>query len=65
MIDYHALNRIKKHNDAPILRTDEMFDRLGQAKYYSKLDLKSGFHPIHIGPEHVEKTAFETKYSQF
>lgn len=42
-----------------------MFDRLGEASYYSKLDLKSGFHQIRISPEDIEKTAFNTKYGHF
>lgn len=65
VIDYRALNRITKHNNAPIPRTDEMFDRLGQAQYFSKLDLKTGFHQIRIAPEDIEKTAFKTKYGHF
>lgn len=65
VIDYRALNRITKHNDAPIPRTDEMFDRLGQAVFYSKLDLKTGFHQIRIAPGDEEKTAFKTRYGHF
>lgn len=65
MIDYWAFNRITEHNNAPIPRTDEMFDRLGRARFFSKLDLKTGFHQIRIAPEDVEKTAFKTKYGHF
>lgn len=65
VIDYRALNRITKHNNAPIPRTDEMFDRLGRAKYYSKLDLKTGFHQIRVNSADIEKTAFKTKYGHF
>lgn len=65
VIDYRALNRITKHNNAPIPRTDEMFDRLGRARFYSKLDLKTGFHQIRINAADVEKTAFKTKYGHF
>lgn len=42
-----------------------MFDRLGKAKYYSKLDLKADFHQIRISPENVEKSAFKTKYGHY
>ena len=42
-----------------------MFDRLGGSKYFSKLDLKTGFHQIRVKPEDIEKTAFNTKYGQF
>lgn len=42
-----------------------MFDRLVGARYFSKLDLKTGFHQIRVCPEEIEKTAFNTKYGQF
>ena len=65
VVDYIAPNRLTKKNNAPIPRSDEMFDRLGGAKICSKLDLKTGFHQIRLRPEDVEKTAFNTKYGQF
>jgi len=65
VIDYRALNRITKKNRALIPRMDEMFDRLGGAQVFSKMDLKTGYHQIRIRPEDVEKTAFNTKYGQF
>ena len=39
-----------------------MFDRLGEAQFFSKMDLKTGFHQIRVRPEDIEKTAFKTKY---
>jgi Reverse transcriptase (RNA-dependent DNA polymerase) len=65
VVDYRALNRITKKNNAPLPRSDEMFDGLGGARVFSKLDLKTGFHQIRLKPEDVEKTAFNTKYGQF
>jgi len=65
VIDYRALNRITKKNNAPIPRSDEMFDRIGFAKIFSRLDMKTGFHQIRVRSEDVEKTAFNTKYGQF
>lgn len=62
VIEYIALNRITKRNNVPIPRTDEMFDRLGKATVFSKLDLKSGFHQIRVRNDDIEKTAFKTKY---
>ena len=65
VVDYRALNRITKRNNTPLPRADEMFDRLGEARVFSKLDLKTGFHQIRVQPEDIEKTAFNTKYGQF
>lgn len=65
VIDYRALNRITKPNHAPIPRTDEMFDRLGSATVFSKLDLKLGLHQIRVRESDVEKTSFKTKYGLF
>ena len=42
-----------------------MFDMLGDAKVFSKMDLKTGFHHIRVNPDDIEKTAFNTKYGHF
>ena len=42
-----------------------MFDLLGEAKFFSKMDLETEFHLICDKPEDLEKTAFNTKYGQF
>lgn len=65
VVDYRGLNRITKRNNAPLPRCDEMFDRLGKARFFSKLDLKTGFHQIRLRPSDIEKTAFNSKYGQF
>lgn len=39
-----------------------MFDRLGRARFFSKLELKYGFHQIPVAPDDIEKTAINTKY---
>ena len=54
-----------KRNNAPLPRSAEMFDRLGGAKSFSKLDMKTGFHQIRVRHEDIEKTAFNTKYGRF
>lgn len=42
-----------------------MFHRLGEASYFSKLDLKTGFHQIRISPKDTNKTAFKIKYGHY
>ena len=42
-----------------------MFDMIGDARVFYKIDLKTGSHQIRVKPEYIEKTAFNTKYGQF
>ena len=52
-------------NRYPLPRIDELFDRLQGAKYFTKLDLRSGYHQIRIADEDVEKTAFRCRYGHY
>ncbi|GBG90894.1 hypothetical protein CBR_g51402 [Chara braunii] len=61
-IDYRKLNAQTVKNAGPLPRIDDLLERLGGAKYFSKLDLKSGYHQISIRPNDRYKTAFKTWY---
>ncbi|GBG80882.1 hypothetical protein CBR_g31438 [Chara braunii] len=64
-IDYHKLNPQTIKNAGPLSRIDDLLDRLGGAKFFSKLDLKSGYHQLEIRQEDRYKTAFKTRYGHF
>ena len=61
-IDYIALNKISQADKYPVPRIDELFDSLQGSKVFSKMDLQQGFHQIRVFPEHVDRTAFQTKF---
>jgi hypothetical protein len=64
-VDYRALNKVTIKNSYPLPRRDEIFDRLTSAKYFTKIDLRSGYHQIRLDRNAIPKTAFRTRYGLF
>jgi hypothetical protein len=52
-------------NKYPLLRIDDLLDQLRGAKYFSKIDLRSGYHQTKIRESDIPKIAFVTRYGQF
>ncbi|GBG71210.1 hypothetical protein CBR_g8513 [Chara braunii] len=64
-IDYKGLNAITVKNAEPLPRIDDLLDRVQGCKYFSKIDLKSGYHQIEVHPDDQYKTAFRTRYGHY
>jgi hypothetical protein len=63
-INYRSLN------DAtvrifPILVVNELLDELHGAEFFTKLDLRSGYHQVQVHPNDIDKTSFHTHHGHF
>ncbi|KAL5497103.1 hypothetical protein EMCRGX_G013508 [Ephydatia muelleri] len=64
-VDFRQLNAVTKKDAQPLPRIDKTLDVLGSARWFSCLDLTSGYWQVEVAPEDCEKTAFVTPYGLF
>jgi len=64
-IDYQDLNFVTKADTFPLPRIHDLLDQLGKAKYFSTLDLASGYWQVQVYPDSQEKMAFITHQGLF
>ncbi|GKA01415.1 putative reverse transcriptase domain-containing protein [Tanacetum coccineum] len=59
------LNRLPVMNRYPLPRIDDLFDQLQGSQFFSKIDLRSGYHQLRVHEDDIPKTAFRTRYGHF
>ncbi|GKB63049.1 putative reverse transcriptase domain-containing protein [Tanacetum coccineum] len=64
-IDYRELNKLTVKNRYPLFRIDDLFAQLQGACYFSKIDLRSGYHQLRVHEDDIPKTSFLTRYGHF
>src|SRR6476619_923832 len=64
-VDYRALNSITIKNRCTIPEIDDLLDAVSGSKYFTSLDLTSGYYQILISEEDRPKTAFRTPFGHF
>ena len=59
------MNKITIKNRYPLPKIDGLFDQLREARVYSKIDLRTGYHQLRVSEEDIPKTTFRTQYGHF
>jgi hypothetical protein len=64
-VDYRKLNALSRKDVYPLPLIQEVFQRIGKAKIFTKLDIRQGFHRIRMHPDSTDLTTFRCRYGTF
>ena len=64
-VDFRHLNALTRKSKFPVLVFDQLMDELANAKWFSTLDLRAGFHQILLQQGEEFETAFQTHLGQY
>jgi len=64
-VDYRKLNAVTVKNKFPMPVIKEILEELAGAKFFTKLDMRSGYHQVRMDPLDEYKTAFKTHHGHF
>ena len=61
--DWRPLNKLTVKVQACLPNIEDLFDTIRGAKFFSKFDLKSGYHQVRVCEEDMPKTAINTRFA--
>jgi hypothetical protein len=64
-VDFRHLNALSMKSKFPVPVFDQLMDDIGEASWFSNLDLRAGFHQILLKSGEEYKTAFQTHFGQY
>ena len=64
-IAFRQLNKVNIKNKYPIPCIDNLFYQLKGTIYFSKIDLRSGYHQLRVRGEDIPKMTFLTRYGHY
>ena len=64
-VDYRGLNKVTIPNRYPLPNMDERRERIRKSRWFTRLDLKNGYHLVRIKPGNEWKTAFRCRYGLY
>jgi hypothetical protein len=64
-IYYRSLNDVTVKNKYPLLCIEDLLDQMRDARVFSKIYLRSGYHQMKIRPSDIPKTDFSTRYGLY
>ncbi|GBG59206.1 hypothetical protein CBR_g32222 [Chara braunii] len=64
-IDYRGFNCYTVKNSYPMPRSDELLDRLAGNRFFTKIDLRSGYHQIRVAAADKPKKAFRSRFGNY
>jgi hypothetical protein len=64
-MEYRSLKKVTIKNMYPFTRIDDLFDQLKGDCFFSKIDLRFGYHQLKIRASNIPKTTFITRYGLY
>lgn len=65
VVDYRKLNANTRQDAYPLPRIEDILDQLGDAEFYTTMDLESGYYQVPMAEKDMDKTAFNAPFGHY